>query len=122
MEKLAKLSPEQEHYPYLSFTPVLALRDLIDRGWDPEWEFKGPNAREFREPTRSPTMTSAKRPASFFLYFKNAADAERARLEIVRQKRIFTTAQIEDVENEAARNENLLKQAGSDGRRSAVAP
>ena len=106
--RVGKLSPEQEQYPYLQLTPALALRDFIDCGWDPEWEFKGPCAREFREPPLSQTATSTKRPPPSFSILKNLADAERARLEILRQKPIFTSAQIEAGGGESAEEEHLL--------------
>ena len=86
--RVGNLTEEQQKLPYRQFTPALALRVLIDAGWDPQWEFKGPDAREFQKPPR--WKSDRESTSAFFLLFPNGADARRAADAIAAEKGIDT--------------------------------
>jgi hypothetical protein len=84
--RVGSLTPEQQRYPYRQLVPALALRKLIDSGWDPQWEFKGPEAREFQ---REPQWNADHEPtSSFFLLFPRAKSAHGAAKAIAADRRV----------------------------------
>lgn len=91
--RVGNLTKEQQNLPYRQFTPALALRVLIDAGWDPQWEFKGPDAREYQKPPR--WDTDHRNTSSFFLLFRSAKDARHAADAIANNKRVDTVSVIE---------------------------
>ncbi|HZY96616.1 MAG TPA: hypothetical protein VFE35_05900 [Candidatus Cybelea sp.] len=109
--KVGRLSPEQQHYPYRQITPALAVRDLVERGWDPEWEFKGADAKEFREPAEAKERSPHSPASTFFLYFRTAGDATHAREQIVRERSLFTSADVDSSDDDVvtARHSLILK-------------
>lgn len=91
--RVGNLTKEQQKLPYRQFTPALALRVLVDAGWDPQWEFKGPNAREYERPPR--WNTDRKNTSAFFLLFRKAEDARHAADAIAAEKRADTVSLFE---------------------------
>ena len=100
---VGSLTKEQQRLPYRQFTPALALRVLIDSGWDPQWEFKGPDARQFQKPPR--WKSDRDNISAFFLLFPNAGDARRAADAIAAEKRIDTISLSEPASDD---NEHLF--------------
>jgi hypothetical protein len=78
--RVGTLTAEQQKFPVRTMIPTLALRKFIDRSWDPEWEFKGPDAKEFQRPD---TPTVSIRVASFFLLFPSLENARKAKKAIL---------------------------------------
>jgi hypothetical protein len=83
--RVGSLTREQQSFPYRQLVPALAMRVLIDAGWDPEWEFKGPGALEYQRPPQ--WNTNPDRTSSFFLLFADAKNASRAVRAISADKR-----------------------------------
>lgn len=75
--RVGELSEAEKHYPFRRFIPALALKDLVERGWDPEWEFKGPGAREFSVEATTADDPSPRSP-TFFLVFVDEQRAQTA--------------------------------------------
>jgi len=75
--KIGKLSKEQESLTNGTFIPPLALIENINRGWDPNWEFKGEGAVECVLPEKASKLAE-QQVARCFLLFAKKASAEAA--------------------------------------------
>ena len=91
VRRIEKLSADEQHFPLREIIPLTVLKDRIERGWDPEWEFKGAGASEFARPSRAPKKARVGHDATFFLFFAEEAMAQLAAAEI-RSK--LSTAQL----------------------------
>jgi hypothetical protein len=96
--RVGRLTKEQQEFPYRQFVPALALRVLIDAGWDPEWEFKGPEAREYQRPPR--WNGDRERGSSFFLLFPTADNARDAADAVVAEMRVDSVSVFEPLPEE----------------------
>ncbi len=104
--RVDKLPPEHWFLPYTSIISVLCLRDYIERGWDPDWEFK-PKGREFQLPAKgAPAKAANPKTASFYLFFPDAQAAQRAQHEV--EKRGFgLSCRIEKLDDDISENVRL---------------
>lgn len=100
--RVGNLSEHEQHYPLRRLTPARALRDLIERGWDPEWEFKGPSAREFQKEARVP-VGHGDDLASYFLLFPTKAAAVAARNQLLAEG-VFRSVDIDHTGGEAGQH------------------
>jgi len=84
--RVFNLTPEQQKYPYRDSISAKTLARNISRGWDPEWDFHGPDAREFRiaqfAKARS-TQEDEHRDSVFNLFFPSLPSAEKARRDLL---------------------------------------
>jgi hypothetical protein len=104
--RVDKLPPEHWFLPYTSIIPVSCLRDYIERGWDPDWEFK-PKGREFQLPTKTaPAEAASPKTASFYLFFPDAKAAQRAQHE-VEKRGLGLLCRIEKPDDEVSENVRL---------------
>jgi hypothetical protein len=109
--RVGSLTREQQSYPYRQLVPALAMRVLIDAGWDPEWEFKGPAAREYQRPPR--WSSDRERTASFFLVFPDVKSARRAASAIAAEKRADDVSIVEpSTDEDEARYSVVAARAG----------
>jgi len=89
--RVGELTEEQQHLPDRILFNVLGLKEYIEHGWDPEWEFKGPGAAEFAVPRKATAKTNRKK-SSFFLIFPTEDDAKSASADLSRDSRIESVA------------------------------
>lgn len=96
--RVGDLSEEEKHYPYRQLTPAIALKDLIERGWDPEWEFKGPESTEFTRvvPVSQEVVSREVIPSVFCLVFPNRQCALLA-YEYLQHEKIFRSVELDEV-------------------------
>jgi len=104
--RVENLAPEHRFLPYSTIFPLSCLRGYIERGWDPDWEFRA-GGREFQlqEKADSAEAASAK-TASFYLFFPDESAAQKAKDEV--EKRGFgLLCRIEKLDDDISENERL---------------
>ncbi|HEY0381483.1 MAG TPA: hypothetical protein VGC72_04740 [Candidatus Elarobacter sp.] len=93
------LTEGQKKFPYRRLVPALALRVLIDAGWDPNWEFAGPAAQEYQKSPR--WNVGLQGVSSFHLFFSRADDARGAAEVVSEDRRVVRVSVLEPSHDES---------------------
>jgi hypothetical protein len=94
--RVKELTAAEQRYPLKSFTPVTAIESLIEREWDPDYDFKGPGAKQFSKPASDLNNVPKTRASTFVLMFDTVSSALAAKEQIEQDNVAESVTQFED--------------------------